>query len=245
MPPPRVLLIQARITASMEQQELLCFAERCGLGPEAFRSANLACESPSLAWLEAADAVMIGGASEFAATDDYPWMPALLALVRQCAAEARPLFGSCWGHQIMARALGGTVVFDPALAEFGARPVYRTEAARTDALFGALPDAFRVNMGHQYRVAALPPGAVELAYSDTQRYQAFRMDGLPLYGTQFHSELDAHRMRERLLAYRAQYERELGSEEAFQAIVDELLHVGDADALLADFLRKFVPARES
>ena len=37
------------------------------------------------------------------------------------------------------------------------------------------------------------PDGVELAISDTQPHQAFRMAGKPMYGTQFHSELDARR----------------------------------------------------
>ena len=40
-------------------------------------------------------------------------------------------------------------------------------------------------MGHHDRVSVLPDGAVELARNDTAPYQAFRLDGLPIYGTQF------------------------------------------------------------
>ena len=236
----RVALIQARNTAEMEAQEQQCFAERCRLRPDQLVCVNLArVPFPAEDLLGSVDALMIGGAGEYSAMDDPDWMAGLLALSREAVERKLPTFGSCWGHQILARALGGTLTFDPERAELGCCTIELTEAARRDALFGSYPARFKVNAGHHDRVTELPSGAVELAFNDSQRFQAFRVKGAPVYGTQFHTELSAERERERLLAYRDYYRGDLPDEDDFQRVLDGLVDTSAADGLLHDFLRHF------
>lgn len=235
----RVLLIQARNTEDMEHQEQECFLERCRLQRKQLRLLNVAHEPVRRSLINGVDAVLIGGAGEYSALDDPPWMPALLDLVRDATARHIPTFGSCWGHQIIARAFGGTLVHDPDRAELGCGRVEMTAAGRDDPLFNRFSASFKVNMGHHDRVDVLPARAVELAYNDSQRNQAFRLREVPVYGTQFHSELDAARERERLIAYRSYYRNEMPSEEAFQAVMDNLAETTEVDTLLYDFLLTF------
>lgn len=238
----KVLLIQARDTDDIERQEQRCFVERCRLRIDQFRPVNVVRDALDLGLLDGVDAVMIGGAGEYSVTRDYAWTPTLLALIREIAERDLPLFGSCWGHQLIARAFGGEVRFDPERAEFGSRFVELTEAGEKDRLLRDFPRRFRANMGHHDRVTRLPENAVELAFNPSQRNQAFRIAGKPIYGSQFHSELDAERERERLLRYRANYIEELGSEERFQEILTSLVETSEVDHLLHDFLQKFVVA---
>jgi len=235
----RLLLIQARNTAEMERQEQECFLERCRVRREQLRLVNVAKSPLTNAALDGVDAVLIGGAGEYSALDDTPWMPDLLDLVRQAAARRLPTFGSCWGHQIIARAFGGTLVYDPGRAELGCGTVHLTEAGRRDLLLRDFSASFKVNMGHHDRVDELPANAIELAYNESQRNQAFRLKDAPVYGTQFHSELDAARERERLVAYREYYIRELPTEEDFQRVVNNLAETTEVDSLLHDFLVTF------
>ena len=235
----RVLLIQAREEADILRGELDCFAERSRLHHEQFVSRNVLYDPMEEKLLKEVDALMIAGAGAFSAHEDYDWMPSLLKLCQKAVARRLPTFGSCWGHQVLARALGGTVAYDPERAELGCFPVNLTDAGRQDPLFGSFPPCFKANMGHHDRVTKPPPGAVELAVSDSQPFQAFRLDGLPVYGTQFHSELDADRELERLIAYRDYYTREIGSDEEFQQIVSGLADTSEVDHLLYDFLRCF------
>ena len=57
---------------------------------------------------EAADGWLITG-SKHGVYDDLPFIPPLEALVRDIRAARKPLVGICFGHQIIAQALGGCV----------------------------------------------------------------------------------------------------------------------------------------
>lgn len=238
--PLHLLLLQARSAPEMIEQEQVCFVERCRVPHEQFRIVNVGRgDVPAPDHLDDVDAVLIGGAGKFSAADDYEWTPAVLAFIRRVVDEGLPLFGSCWGHQIIARALGGRVVYDPERSELGCGWVSLTDAALKDPLFHRFPRRFQANMGHHDRVVELPPTAVELAHND-QRYQAFRLADAPVYGTQFHSELDAERERERILVYREYYRDALPDEETVQRVLKNLADTTEVDHLLYDFLTTFV-----
>jgi len=223
----------------MEIQEQNCFLERTRLEPGQLEHVNVLRHRLGDHLFDGVDAFMIGGAGEFSATQDYAWMNDALDMIRRAVDRGIPTFGSCWGHQMIARAFGGTVVHDPERAEMGCHRVTLTEQGRRDALFSAFPVSFLANMGHHDRVVKLPPGAVELACNDSQPNQSFRLEGAVAYGTQFHTELDARRERERLIRYRKNYLDELGDEERFQAIMESLAETTEVDHLLHDFLVTF------
>ena len=224
----------------MEIQEQECFVERTRLEWSQVVSLNVAHSDLSELSLNEYDVLLIGGAGEYSATADYPWMNDLLKLIQTAYDNKFPTFGSCWGHQVIARALGGTVIHDPGLSEMGCLPISLTEAGEVDRLFTDFPASFLANMGHHDRVTELPKDAVQLAVSDTQPNEAFRMLDAPMYGTQFHSELDAHRERERLIRYRPLYKSALPTEEVYQKVMSSLAETTEVDHLMHDFLLKFV-----
>jgi len=202
----RILLLQIRDHPVAERQEQECFVAFSGWPRERFRCWNLVAR-PEISLAEVADdeIVVIGGAGAHSVTQNYPFTAPLAELVARCAAGRRPLFGSCWGHQFIARTMGGAVITDPATAEVGTFDLELTAAGRSDPWLAGLPPRFPVQLGHQDRVSELPPGAVELAYSARSRNQAFRLGELPVYGAQFHVELDEQRMIERATVYRDGY----------------------------------------
>lgn len=237
----RVRLIQVRERPAVVREEQETFLERCALRPDQLAVTNALTDPLDGNLLDGVDAVMIGGAGAYSVTHTYPWTAPLVRLVRGCYDRRLPLFGSCWGHQFIARALGGTVIEDRARAEMGTHAVDLTEDGRADSLFRGFPPRFPAQMGHQDRVSVLPPEAVELARNATAPFQAFRIAGRPIYGTQFHSELSVERVRQRLVAYRAYY-TEAQDDPSFEATLAALRDTPEVDGLLAAFLRRFAVA---
>lgn len=202
----KVILLQIRSHREAEEQEVLCFLERCRLRPEQLTTLNLVAR-PALAWadVEGADALIIGGAGGHSAAQEHPFTGPLTEVMARWIEEDRPLFGSCWGHQFMAAALGGSVVNDPDREEVGTFPIELTPEGRRDPLFETYPERFPVQLGHHDRIGELPPGFVVLARSERCAHQAIRLAGKPVYGSQFHSEMTDEHMRARLHMYRDEY----------------------------------------
>jgi GMP synthase (glutamine-hydrolysing) len=231
---PRVLLLQVRSHPAAEAQERLCFLDRLEIPEENLASRNLVPE-PALAWRDVAgaDAVIIGGAGSHSVTREYPFTGPLAEVVRRLVAEGRPLFGSCWGHQFIAWALGGRVEHAPERGEVGTFPVELTAAGASDPLFAGFPPCFAAQFGHHDTVVELPAGVEELAFTGLCRNQALRIPGRPVYGTQFHSEMNVGHMRERLMMYRDAYLPVADAEAEIDRILAPSPH---ADTILGRFL---------
>ncbi len=235
--PIRVLLIQIRSLPVAKRHEIWCVRQCTGLEPEQLFPWNVV-ERPELPWSRArrADAIIVGGSGDHSVTQDYPFMPWLEDLVRAAAADGKPLFGICWGHHLLARALGGRVVTDPASEEMGTFPVELTAAGREDPLFGGFPGRFQANLVHHDCVVRPAPGFRELARSESCRFQAMRLDGLPVYGTQFHGEMTPSDLRRRLLMYQGLY---LESEEQAEEVAESIHRTEEAFGLLKRFLELY------
>jgi len=234
----RLVLLQVRSHLVSLRQERDWFRERCRVPVENFRVINLV-DRPRLTWSDVADAhaVMIGGAGAFSAHEDHPFTGPLEEVVRRLLEADRPLFGSCWGHQFMARMLGGEVAPDPERSEVGTYDISLTPDGRTDPLFAGFPETFSAQLGHNDRIVAVPDSMVELARSELCPYQAIRVVGKPAYGTQFHSEMTHVQLRERLEVYRDEY---MPDPEEFERLSGRLRPSPDADRLLDRFLDLFV-----
>lgn len=108
---------------------------------------------------EACDGWLISG-SKHGAYEGHPWIARLEALIRDIYASRRPLVGICFGHQIIAQALGGKVEkFDGGWA-----------IGRKD--YGFAEGTLALNAWHQDQIVSPPAEARLLASSDTCRYAA-------------------------------------------------------------------------
>ena len=97
-----------------------------------------------------------------------------------------PILGICAGHQFMALHFGGDA--KPArFPEFGKAQIVVTEK---DVLFDGLPETFEAWESHNDEVAVVPPGFVILARSEYCACQAMRAKDRPLFGLQFHPEVE-------------------------------------------------------
>jgi GMP synthase (glutamine-hydrolysing) len=175
--------------------------------------------------------VITGSASSV--TERAPWMLRAEAYIRAVVAEQVPLFGICFGHQLMAQALGGEVRRNPRGREIGTVTVRRTG---DDPLFADLGETFVVNATHVDTVAVVPPRARVVATTALE-VNAVIDFGPFARGVQFHPEVDGAVMRGYIEVRRPLIVSEgLDAERLHASAVD----TPDGRVLLENFVREFV-----
>ena len=140
-------------------------------------------------------------------TDRHPWSETAATWLRDAAEAGLPLFGICYGHQLLAHALGGEVGDNPAGREMGTVELALEDAAAGDPLFAGLPARFPAQATHLQSVLRLPAGATALASSALDACHAFRW-GEATWGVQFHPEFSTTHMRGYVRARRDALARE-------------------------------------
>ncbi len=122
--------------------------------------------------------------------DALPWIDTLMAFIPALAAAKVPTVGCCFGHQVIAKAMGGEVSRNPggwgfgtADTKFEANESWMSPAAESLTLFAA----------HNEQVSTLPKGAVVLGGSAFCPAASFRM-GTQFFTTQYHPEMTAEFM---------------------------------------------------
>ena len=98
-----------------------------------------------------------------------------------------PVLGICVGHQYLARHFGG-VVTRAKTPEFGR--VTLTLEAQGYKLLGDLPGSLQVWESHNDEVLHPPPGWRRLGYSPTCHVEAMAHPARPIWGVQFHPEVE-------------------------------------------------------
>ncbi len=162
-----------------------------GLSPADVRMVDARFDAPLPAPADCAG-VLIGGAHAMI-TDDLPWMLRLTDWVRHVVTAQVPFLGICFGHQLLARAMGGSVDFHPQGREIGNVPIDLHPAAAADPLFAAMPRHFPALAVHAQSVTKLPAAATLLAGNGYEPHHAFRV-GICAWGLQFHPEFNSARM---------------------------------------------------
>ncbi|WP_280538134.1 type 1 glutamine amidotransferase [Halopenitus sp. POP-27] len=127
------------------------------------------------------DALVITG-SRSSVYWDEEWIPPLIEYVAAATDRGIPTLGVCYGHQVLAEALGGRVA---GMDDFELG--YSEITHHGDELFAGIDEEFTVFTSHGDAVVELPPGA-ELLAENEYGIHAFR-DGHN-WGLQFHPEYD-------------------------------------------------------
>jgi GMP synthase (glutamine-hydrolysing) len=163
--------------------------------------------------------VVLTGSSAMV-SDREPWSERTADWLARAVECGTPVLGICYGHQLLAHALGGEVGRNPRGREIGTVEVRSLAAAQRDPLLGIWGPAGPAHVTHVESVLALPERAVRLAESDLDPVQAFAV-GERAWGVQFHPEFDADTVRAYLEARRARVRDEGGDPEALLAAIRE------------------------
>lgn len=140
--------------------------------------------------VEGFDGLILSG-SEYGVYDDTPWMMPLRDLLERTRTAGKPVYGICFGHQIMADVFGGR-------AEKAA--IGKVLGARAFDMGGQRQDAF---VWHQDQVTRVPPGAVVTGHAPHCPVGALDYD-FPAKSVQFHPEYREAHLRELFERFRGE-----------------------------------------
>lgn len=186
--------------------------------------------------LPQATGLLISG-SVHSVYEQLEWMQALEACIRTHQAAQIPILGICFGHQILAHALGGKVSRLPHNREFGCQPVYLTPQGLAHPWLRDFPSGSSTLQSHQDHVATLPPGAQGLGSSSTTEHQIFSLGNA--LGVQFHPEYSPDTLRIIARSRQTQYlhEQTFQSETHLETLLTHLHPTPEARTILVQFLK--------
>jgi GMP synthase (glutamine-hydrolysing) len=136
------------------------------------------------------DGVAITG-SALNVYDRGPTIDPQIELAREVLRARTPLFGSCWGLQVITVATGGVVRANPKGRELGiGRKIALTPQGRDHPMFAGKAAVFDAVTVHLDEIETLAPGTTVLAanaYSDVQAAE-IKVDGATAWAVQYHPE---------------------------------------------------------
>jgi GMP synthase (glutamine-hydrolysing) len=179
--------------------------------------------------LDGYDGVAITG-SALNVYDGGPEIERQIELTRAVLTSKTPLFGSCWGLQLMTVAAGGMVRPNPKGREIGiGRRIALTPAGRQHAMYSGKGSTFDAITVHLDEVETLAPGTTVLAANAVSGVQAaeLRVDGAVAWGVQYHPEFSLHDIAVVIRRYGSRLVREgfypdLAARDAYTADLEAL-----------------------
>lgn len=214
------------------------FRRAMRLDADTFKVVRVDAGAPLPAHADIAGAVISGSGAMV--TERADWSERTAGWIREAVALQTPLYGVCYGHQLMADALGGTVGWLADGREIGTQVITRDAAAGLDGL-APLPATFPAQTTHRQSVLQPPATAEVLASSRRDPHQLLRY-GPHMLSSQFHPEFTVDVMRAYISA-RAGTLREEGLD---PDRLDEAVQSTEAArGLLERFAHKALAAAES
>ena len=140
--------------------------------------------------LEGYDGIAITG-SGLHVYEPSPAVANQIELVRTALGSGTPVFGSCWGLQVLTVAAGGVVRKNPKGREIGfGRRIKLTEPGRKHPMYVGKPEVFNAPTVHLDEVETIAPGTTILATNEVSDVQSaeIRCNGAVAWGVQYHPE---------------------------------------------------------
>ena len=194
------------------------------------------------------DAFLISG-SRHGVYDPPPWIAQLQDFVRRCRERRRKTVGICFGHQLIAHALGGETrkadagwgmgIQRAALTE--TLPWMGNESMDSESMdnsdlraAGAYKPGYNLVVLHQDQVVALPPGFRVIAKNDFCPVSMFVGDDVML-GIQGHPEFD-----KKYCEFRVNARRELVGREQYRQSLASLERMELDSARVLGWVARFI-----
>tara|TARA_Y100001978_G_scaffold68176_1_gene61324 strand:- start:396 stop:1082 length:687 start_codon:yes stop_codon:yes gene_type:complete len=126
--------------------------------------------------------------SEHSVYDNLEWLNNLKYKLSEAINKGRPVLGVCFGHQLLADVIGGTVAKNKLGWEVGYAPIELTSEGNDSLLFNNFPNSFYAAQTHQDIVQDLPEECTILA-KNNMGIQSFSYKD-QIFGVQFHPEFN-------------------------------------------------------
>ena len=149
-------------------------------------------ENEKLPTLTKNDAVILTG-SHSMVTQEESWSLEVEKWLPKLIKDEVPLLAICYGHQLLAKSLGGVSGYHENGMEIGSVDINLEEDAKDDEIFSKLQNSFKAHTIHSQTVIKLPKNATRLAFNNHDKNHAFRV-GNCAWGVQFHPEFDKNIM---------------------------------------------------
>ncbi len=130
--------------------------------------------------------VVIAG-SHAMVTEELSWSMDIERWIPECIQSNIPVLGICYGHQLLAKAMGGKVDFHSQGIEIGTTRIGIKEAGSSDPLFKGIQEPFLAHVCHSQTITRLPEAAICIAANGYESTHAFKI-GSSAWGVQFHPE---------------------------------------------------------
>ena len=164
-----------------------------GMGVSGVRQVDVFKDQPLPPIAKTTGIVITGSAAMVSHRED--WSEETAQWLKQAVEAGLPVLGVCYGHQLLAHALGGRVGPNPNGRQIGTVTTKMLDTARDDPLLGYLPLQFGSQATHSESVLELPSGAERLATSPLDKNFSIRFSE-NAWGVQFHPEFSGPVMSE-------------------------------------------------
>lgn len=178
--------------------------------------------------------VIFGGSSQYMLGEGHgegTWKQKAFAFLDALYQTDIPVFGICFGFQLMSLHQGAKIVTDKAMRETGTFTSFLTKDGREDAIFANMPDEFDLVFGHKETIVDFPDHMIPLSYSDRVACNGFRVKDKKIWGTLSHPELNYDR-----LAARLKLSPNYLEESTLDEVLGRFTDVPDAPTYLQNFL---------
>jgi GMP synthase-like glutamine amidotransferase len=199
-----ILIIQFRTDQSLAQ-ERRCMIDTFGPAvSQCVCFANAITEDLNAELLAGVSHVILGGSGEFflgQGAGEGTWLPKIEAFIEEIYARDIPVFGICFGHQILLKHEGAQIRRIPEMDEVGTFPLTLSEYSSNDELMSGFPLNFDGIYAHKETPVDLPDSVIVLGSSERVRAGVTRIAGRRAWSVMFHPDMNMMAVRERFAMF--------------------------------------------